>query len=528
MNLNIPERPSKLFYFITLIILSLGALWLVICSTNLYGAAISPDSVGYISAARSILKGLGISWFDGSSFVGQPPLYPVLLAAFSLLLNTDPLISTRIINAFLFGLIIYLSGILFFRHFNKKLWVPLLGVTILLFLPILISITVLACSEPLFIVFTLLFIYFQEKYILQKDLTSFLLFTFSAALACLTRYIGITLVISGILALLFLLRADLKYKIKYLLIFLIFSVLPTAIWVIRNYFISGTFTGERAASLYSLKQNIVFTLFAILNGFFPGVNFKNQSIFFFAGVLLFVLIIISFLIIYKKPKRFISLYNNAGTLIVFVAIYIAFLILSSTTTAYDKIDSRLLSPIYIPVTLLLLLFIEKLIKLLKIYTSSRLIAILPVAGIFIWFLYYPVKVTFAELNYRREFGAGGYNTKEWKESKLINYLQIDKLNNKNNLYSNAPDALYILTDIKSLSIPFKTAYNSDKRVNSLDELKKTWLKNDTANIIWFNKIDRKFLFSIYELQQISDIQLIKSFSGGEIYQAVPKQSQLKN
>lgn len=520
MKPSITASISGRFYLPAIILLSFCACGLVLFSTALYGAGLSPDSVGYISAARAIIAGSGVNWFDGSPFVGQPPLYPALLALAGVISGKDPLALAHFINAIIFGLIIFLSGRLFFRHLREDPRLPLFGVMILLFLPVLSGMAVMAFSEPLFIIFTLFFFIFLERFILLKDRTSFLIFTLSAALACLTRYIGITLIISGMLVILLMLKTDLKSKIRYSLIFLVLSALPTGTWILRNYLISGILTGERAQSLYSLKQNIFFTLIAILNGYFPGAIIKYPAVIIFIIVLISAVILL-LLISFKKPRKFTALFQQTGIIFIFVVIYSSFLIFSSTTTAYDKIDNRLLSPVYIPLTLLILIFSEKIIRLLRNRKSRIFIAACAGTIICAWFIVYPLRVTLKDAANRKNMGAGGYHTREWKESILINYLKNNSFPGDRLIYCNAPDALYILTGINSSTIPFKTAYNSNKQVNNLQELKDNWLKNDSAYIIWFNKTDRKFLFSIDELRTIAAVRLSACFSDGKIYKASP-------
>jgi len=56
-----------------------------------------------------------------------------------------------------------------------------------------------------------------------------------------------------------------------------------------------------------------------------------------------------------------------------VAACTAFLIAASTTTAYDRIGDRLLSPVYIPATLLLLILAETLVVPFRKHRSLQVV-----------------------------------------------------------------------------------------------------------------------------------------------------------
>ncbi|NIP42487.1 MAG: hypothetical protein GWO30_06835 [Gammaproteobacteria bacterium] len=70
--------PKK--YVILLAMLAILGAALIIYPTYHYGIGLSPDSVGYISTARSLISGKGFFQYDGQPFFLQPPLYPIILA----------------------------------------------------------------------------------------------------------------------------------------------------------------------------------------------------------------------------------------------------------------------------------------------------------------------------------------------------------------------------------------------------------------------------------------------------------------
>ena len=175
LKLTEPIGPS-VGYRVLLLVLSATGVVLSLLSTSRYGAGLSPDSVYYISAARNIAGGFGVTSFDGSPFVYWPPLYPMLLSIPAIVFHLDPLTTAPIINAILFGLIIYFSGLLLGRHLFSSTALAILGVPLIVFSIILLDIATMAWSETLFIFLTLVFLLYLGKFLEKKDWTSFLFF----------------------------------------------------------------------------------------------------------------------------------------------------------------------------------------------------------------------------------------------------------------------------------------------------------------------------------------------------------------
>ncbi len=129
------------------------AIILVLVATSSYGTGLSPDSVGYISIARQIAEGNGYVDRYGEDVAVWPPLYPFVLGVIQLLFSVDPLEATRFINALAFGLNVALALWIVAQNLPLKfvfaafLW---LGFS----LPLL-QVSVMAWSEPLFILFSL-------------------------------------------------------------------------------------------------------------------------------------------------------------------------------------------------------------------------------------------------------------------------------------------------------------------------------------------------------------------------------------
>lgn len=498
---------------IIVIMLSFLGITLVLIATSRYGIGLSPDSIGYISTARNLGTGNGFLLYDGNPTVLCPPLYPAILALTYKTFGFDPLNSARVINAIIFGLIVYLSGFLILRYVDNSLLFMLVGILFILFSKPLFSVSIMAWTEPLFILFVLLFLISLGFYMEKGNKTLLGLLSASVALASLTRYIGVTLILSTVIIVLFLHNQSIKNKLIHLFLFGIVSTLPFSIWAIRNFTLTGTLFGTHAPSMSSYYENLYLTLRTFFFWLLPHRITEHRSILMIFSMIVGYLVGISWGNNWLKLK---SLIIHTGPLIIFTTVYTIFLIYSSTTTAIDPIDDRLLSPIYIPVIIIMLSIVQSIVKPFKEHHSEKSVNGFLVIIFSIW-LICPLKGIISEAKNIFNHGAG-YNTILWKDSEVIKYLSQHPLKKNRFVYSNAPDALYILAGLSAKFSPSKTYYRSTKMKDSIS----TWPIASTAYLIWFDNKPRDYLYTIEEMKSICNIFQIVKLDDGSIYTISPK------
>jgi hypothetical protein len=131
---------------------------------------------------------------------------------------------------------------------------------------------------------------------------------------------------------------------------------------------------------------------------------------------------------------------------------------------------------------------------------------------------YPVRNTIHIIEEYIELSGWGYSCDLWRESETIKYLTRHKLLGKNyTLYSNEPAAVYILTNLITRRSPAKTFYNSPQLFNIIPNQKDIWLNAENVCLIWFDKANRSFLFTIDELQKNINMTEVARLKDGEIY-----------
>ena len=509
-----------------IIILSCIGSSLVIISTLNYGIGLEPDSASYIAAARNLLLGNGFVSFDAQPLTFFPPFYPILLALFSYIFGLDALFSAVLLNALLFGIIIYKSGMLLTKYLNSKS-IIIIGVLAILLSEPIFSNSLWALSDLLFILLIIWYINYLVSYIEKKNLLSFIIIVIITALAALTRYIGITFLITTIITILIYSKDNIRKKIASMFVYSVLSVIPISVWLIRNYIISETFAGDRGTSRFSFLTNIYRTIKVILNWCLPGY-FGEHKMFF---VIILLTIVLFGALLFRKIK-YHALHLKFETpisliLILFITVYLFLLILAETFKAQSAIDSRLLSPIYIPIIFFSFIILQAYYNSISSFRHYKLLRMA-----FFFFLIFGITnmclSTFSII--KNHFNEGvGYSGSLWK-----NYYGVDllKMISKNSIkdsfiYSNDPYSIYFFANEPANLSPMKTYEHSDEIYGNLLDLDGIWPSEKEAYLVWFrHKGDvGGWLYKPEELASISEMNITDSSNLYSIYFVKVKKKQ---
>jgi hypothetical protein len=508
-KLPILSKKSSVILSAVLVLLALAGITLILWATKPYFIGVSPDSAKYISCARSLLEGNGYTIYNGNRYIFWPPLYPSLLAVLGLT-GIEPLEGSRYINAFLFGLIIYSSGLLFMAG-SRKSYLAIMGCICTLLSYPLTLVCSMAWSEPLFILLVVMFIIYLAKFLENVRLPILFIFSTVAAFACLQRHSGITLIMTACAVIIvFMKNRSLFQRLKYATISTVIAITPLAFWFLRNYIQTSTLTGGKAPSRFSAIENIKSTLYVVSEWFCSGaVSLK----------ILFVLLMCTILVSFIALAKFWNTKKGSGTTTTlwcaaaFAVVYTFFIIVTSSIIAFDTIDHRILSPLYIPLLAILLAVID---KVLNTFGQNRSIANIVASVLFVaWFFFNPCQVTLTYISEMNKKGTG-ITSRRWVTSPLIEWLRKNPL--EGHFYSNNPDALYILTDISARRSPVRSSYNSNRGTGVNGEnLFKRYPALDGGLLVWFDSNPFKFHFTPDELKGMCHLVPINEFSDGIIY-----------
>lgn len=473
---------SRVGMRIALILLGLGGGLLVWVSTSRYGIGLSPDSVDYIMGARRLLASNGLRQAVWALPVEWPPLYSTLLAILWAL-GIDAFMGARLLSALSFGLITLATGSLVGYYTNSRFFALLGATSVLVSIPIL-SVSVMAWSEPLFIFLSILFVWQLSRFLTEPSMFLLILITGLTTLACLQRYIGVSLILTGSGLIIFAMqKAGLLRRVQYAIFFLIASALPVVVWLIRNYRLSHTLTGTRTAASSTLQTNLCLVLDVVTKFFLPtSISLEGRLL---IGGFIFGLI---FLKISQMRRKHEADGNRLNLLpvVVFPLVYTCLLLTSASLVKFDNISNRLLAPAYIFLLCLFLILLHRISQsypLLERRFNRRvdvLLSFVLLVAFGIWLIYAIITVSTAVSNWH-ETGAGGYSSVVWRESSFTKWLESHTWEGQ--IFSNDPQAAYIFMNRDAIYIPWRSSALSVYRD---DTFRTMWLANGKNYLVWFS------------------------------------------
>lgn len=360
----------------------------------------------------------------------------------------------------------------------------------------------------------------MDSFISKNDKISLILFSLSVALACLDRYVGVTLIIWGALIIVIFLRGPLRGKIAHLSIFLLISTLPLGIWLIRNSIVAGTFTG-REPPHFSFFQNLILVSQGIIPWYLPRIIRENGLFLISASLAVGFFVGIGFrnswpdMKVLRRKNPSILFCITSG---LFSVIFVLFVVTVSTFTDCLSIhtiqNSRTLAPIYIPLTLLLLVIVQMLITEYPERFSLKISPSVLLTCLMMW-LVYPISANaFNAVNLIHE--AKRFTSQAWRESETIHYLlQHQHLKSECKIYSNDVFSTFILAHLYAEGAVERVDYGS--RNVSILRLRGFWPSEEKACLVWYNHSSESNYLTFDELREVANIQLIIQLNDGAIY-----------
>ena len=241
-------RPDRF----TLLLVAAAALGagLVLLRLASYGPGLWWDGINYITIARNLLAGDGFVDLYHEPMVLWPPLYPAMLAGGGLF-GIDPYSVAGPLNAVILGLTVLVAGWWLRRYLRSRiLW--LWGCfSVALALP-LVNMASQALSESAFILFATLSLTQIDAHLKSGSRASLILAAAFSALACLTRYMGASLILAA-LPMLLAARVAPPEKMKRSAVYGLIAAAPLGLWMLRNFLLVGSTTGGRDRAFYSFS-----------------------------------------------------------------------------------------------------------------------------------------------------------------------------------------------------------------------------------------------------------------------------------
>jgi hypothetical protein len=485
-----------------------------------FGMGINGDSYQYIFGADTLAAGYGIGRFDGGGnfkpLTHYPPMLSIILAGLKLA-GMQTLTAARHLNAALFCLDILLVALIIKRTTQSYIF-ALMGSALFLISPAIITIHTWIWSEPPFLFFELVAILCMAIYLEKKRLIWLIISSISIGLSFLTRYTGFALVTTAAIALLFAHFTSIKRKFRDLAILLLVSCTPIALWLVRNYFQVGNAANRNIhwRPMTSLRRHE--GIDTVLTWLFPADFIYHKE-----EILVFFLMVIGLFTIGYWLSHFCSYEKGIGIkwpdpglrflFSLLVVMYIAFLVFSiSFVDPATPLDFRILSPVQVPVIILITIFLADL--WINSRFPVRILISLVIVYIFVFTSSRAMK-TIPEI----QSAGQGYANLSWRNSPLIHAV-------KN--YPNAPiitnqiTGIYIWAGRSSWPIPWRV--NQDETAVRSDYPEQLALMRDRLSegaILVLHRPERlpKEQYMISDL--IQGLTQVENFYDGSIYKYNP-------
>lgn len=242
-----PLRPSWFTLLLGIAALLAGGLvWAQQVET---GPGLQWDSIEYIAVARNLLSGEGFTRFFGGTLEARPPLYPLLLAAGGLGIF-DPYQVAGPLNIIISALTVVLVGWWLRRRLESGALLAGSCLAVALAAPLL-WMAYWALSETAFILLATLSLICMDEYLDSRRRSLLAAAAALAALACLTRYLGVAVIAAGVMLLLLQRGASPADRVKETAVYALIAAAPAALWILRTYLLTGMPIGDRKDIQYS-------------------------------------------------------------------------------------------------------------------------------------------------------------------------------------------------------------------------------------------------------------------------------------
>ena len=215
-----------------------------------YGPGFGPDQSSYVETARNLLEGEAFTRLHGKPYTLWAPLYPVLLAAASISVF-DPRDVAGPLNAAGFGLLIIVAGKWLWNRLESRFLAVWSVLAVALSLPLAHAASIVF-PIVFFTLFATLALINTDNFFRENRRYSLALAAMFSALAWLTHYTGIAVVVSVSALLAAHPQSPLSEKAKRIASYGLAGSTPIAIWALWIFYRTGEFTANRRPVDYYL------------------------------------------------------------------------------------------------------------------------------------------------------------------------------------------------------------------------------------------------------------------------------------
>jgi hypothetical protein len=289
-------------------------------------------------------------------------------------------------------------------------------------------------------------------------------------------------------------------------LFGVVAVVPLALNLYRNRRLTGTLTGYREKGLTSFGRNL-HDFGSVICDWLP---FFHGRYGWATGVAVFFLLLITGIFIGRLVRSAEEREGFSYDAIVmsYFIVYGGFILFSATVSRFQQLDSRLLSPLFLPWLWGSTCWIPGGVARSRVGWRR-----VWVVGLVVWGFYFLRGEWVVDgLNWSgiRYAGIPGYTEDQWRKSPTMEYVRSHPstiMTPGGTVYSNAFEGLWLLAGMKSELIAHKD-FPDDIR---------DMLKGDHFTVIWFDDAENDDLISIDYIKKYKKLANQLRFADGTIY-----------
>ncbi|MDQ6727171.1 MAG: glycosyltransferase family 39 protein [Actinomycetota bacterium] len=476
------------------------------------GLYVSPDSVFYVGTARNLLDGVGFRPPPGLQALGHfPPMFTLVIAAVARL-GVDPLGAARLVNIAVLGATVILVGLVLQALTGSPL-AALVGAAVTAMAVDVLTFSGSALSEPLFVVLAVGGLVVLAAYLDSRRTAVLVGAAALVALAVLTRYVGVALVVTAVGALVWRGRERRLHGMVDAALFAAIALAPVAAWL--------AWAGRRGPAD---ERTVAFHLFdrAYL-GQAPRplarwvVPWPGPPV----GPVLALVLVVAAVVVLGRPRSAgvdgsasRSLRHLPLLLGAFAVSYLVVLVADRVLIdASGRLDARFLMPLHV---------VGILLAVPWVWARRGRTGVTAVAGV----------VVLAQLTAGTAWAAGGvtdtsisrrgYTAAAWRRSAVVARLAPSGLEAPAVVYSNGFDAVFFLTGRVVDPIPAEKDYLTGRpNLRFPEELAAMGadLSRTGGLLVYFDAITarRSFLPSRQELERALPLEVVATDQVGTIY-----------
>ena len=469
-----------------------------------HGVGLEWDSITYISTARNLLAGEGFISNIGkfTEYTRWPPLYPLLLAGGDLL-GADPLAAAGPINVAAFALTVFFFGRWLQQHLQSRFLVLWACLVAILAIP-LTRVASWAYSEGPFILFATLALSRADTFLGGGRRSSLIWAAVFTALACLTRYIGLALVLTVLPLLLVRPGVALSERIKHGAAYISIAVAPVGLWMLFNILRVGRPTGHRELSPQPLSA-ILDAILADLSRwvfFLPlsgGVRVVASAL---VGMVLLVLAIaIGYVIIGARAKNGAWLEWRPFCLCGgFALAFLAAVAATAALTYVAPLGGRMTAPAYIPLLFAGAFALDRFALLQRVPKSRGLLT----AVLALWLVLH-LPLTAREIWLANGEHGMGFAGPKWTGSEILQQMRESDIGGR--VISSSP-ATYLYADVREYVFLSRTLNGARQKIANAA---------DGDYVVWFHADAADYGYGVDELGQLPELERVAALSDGVIF-----------